>query len=107
MGENVDEIQKHVNKLRIEAAQKGFLPTSRSSRGRLPSSPMSRGFRGGGYSRGSPYPRGRGSRGRGRGRGYPGHTTLDRRPTSIMVTDVGSDLKDAVLGHMSKFGEIV
>merc|ERR1719219_2613340 len=31
--EHVDDIQKRVNKLRVEAAQKGFLPTSRPVRG--------------------------------------------------------------------------
>ena len=112
--ENVDEIQRRVNRLRVEAAQKGFLPTSRPVRGR--GSPLSRGvgFRGG-FGRGMTFsPRGsRGQRGGGRGgrRGvgytYPGQTSLDRRPTSLLVADVSSDMKDATLAHLAKFGQIL
>jgi len=36
-----------------------------------------------------------------------GATSLDRRPTTILVSDVDVDIKDAVLAHMSKFGEVV
>jgi len=113
--ESVEDIQKRVNKLRVEAAQKGFLPTSRPIRGgRGGIRGNVGGMRGGGFSRGgSVYSRGRvmrgGFRGRGRGGSYgsPGATSLDRRPTTILVSDVDFDMKDAVLAHMSKFGEVV
>jgi len=114
--ESVEDIQKRVNKLRVEAAQKGFLPTSRPARGGrggMRGLPLS-GVRGGGLSRGTGfYSRGRvmrgGFRGRGRGGSYgsPGATSLDRRPTTILVSDIDIDIKDAVLAHMSKFGEVV
>merc|ERR1719362_1944672 len=84
--ENSDDIQKRVNKLRVEAAQKGFLPTSRPVRGGRGGS---RGRRGGSYG------------------GQPGTTSLDRRPTTILISEVDVDIKDAVLAHMSKFGEVV
>ena len=38
---------------------------------------------------------------------YIGATSLDRRPTTILVSDIDIDIKDAVLAHMSKFGEVV
>merc|ERR1711971_898330 len=113
--ENSDDIQKRVNKLRVEAAQKGFLPTSRPARGGRGGSRGSPGaIRGGGYSRGAGmYSRGRILRGGYRGRrggsygGQPGTTSLDRRPTTILISEVDVDIKDAVLAHMSKFGEVV
>ena len=55
--ENTEEIQKRVNALRIDAAQKGLLQTSRHPRGRGAASPF-RGFRGRGYPRISPRGRG-------------------------------------------------
>jgi len=113
--ENSDDIQKRVNKLRVEAAQKGFLPTSRPARGGRGGSRGSPGaIRGGGYSRGAGmYSRGRILRGGYRDRrggsygGQPGTTSLDRRPTTILISEVDVDIKDAVLAHMSKFGEVV
>ena len=36
-----------------------------------------------------------------------GTTSLDRRPTTILISEVDVDIKDAVLAHMSKFGEVV
>jgi len=113
--DHVEEIQKRVNKLRVEAAQKGYLPTSRPARGARGGSPGSPGaIRGGGYIRGAGmYPRGRILRGGFRGRrggaygGQPGTTSLDRRPTTILISEVDIDIKDAVLAHMSKFGEVV
>jgi hypothetical protein len=39
--------------------------------------------------------------------GQPGTTSLDRRPTTILISEVDVDIKDAVLAHMSKFGEVV
>ena len=67
--EHVMDIQKRVNKLRVEAAQKGFLPTSRPVRGGRGSRGAG-GIRGaGGFMRGaSLYARGRGIRGGYRGR---------------------------------------
>ena len=56
--ENTEEIQKRVNALRIDAAQKGLLQTSRHPRGRGAASPF-RGFRGRGYPRISPRGRGK------------------------------------------------
>jgi RNA-binding protein 26 len=106
--ENVDDIQKRVNKLRLEAAQRGFLPTSRPARGRG-SLASGRGSPRGAFTRGGW--RGRSpARGcfRGRGRGsYAGTTTLDRRPTTIMVSEVDAECKDAAIAHLSKFGEVV
>ena len=99
----------------FQAAQKGFLPTSRPARGGRGGSRGSPGaIRGGGYSRGAGmYSRGRILRGGYRGRrggsygGQPGTTSLDRRPTTILISEVDVDIKDAVLAHMSKFGEVV
>ena len=113
--EEVEEIQKKVNRLKVEAAQKGLLPTSRPPRGgRGGYSAMQRGMMriGGYHHRGSP--RGRGGRiggyrgGRG-GRGsfsYSPQTSIDRRPTTLLVSDIDSDLKDAIVAHLAKFGEI-
>ena len=107
--ETTDEIQKRVNSLRIEAAQRGYLPTSRHPRGRGAAPPY-RGFRG--YPRISP--RGRGIRGsfRGhRGRGNylnPGMTSLDRRPTTIHIAEVeDAEMKESLIEHFQKFGEII
>jgi len=46
----------------------------------------------------------------GRGRGFtlsPGASTLDRRPTKILVSGYELDDKDELLAHFGKFGEIV
>ena len=109
--EEVEDIQKKVNRLKVEAAQKGLLPTSRPPRGR--GFAALRGMRG--YHRGSPFsPRGRGRggfRGRG-GRGsstfsaFPVQTSIDRRPTTILVSEIDLQLKDAIVAHLTKFGEI-
>ena len=62
--EEVEEIQKKVNRLKVEAAQKGLLPTSRPPRGRGGGFAAAlRGMHHRGYHRGSPFsPRGRGGR---------------------------------------------
>merc|ERR1712045_157298 len=57
---------------------------------------MGRGFRGRGYPRISPRGRGirGGFRGRGAGRGsylHPGMTSLDRRPTTILIAEIVED----------------
>ena len=108
--EEVEEIQKKVNRLKVEAAQKGLLPTSRPPRGGRGGYSAMRGMRGY-HHRGSP--RGRGGRGGFRGRGgrgssfsYSPQTSIDRRPTTILVSDIDFDLKDAIVAHLSKFGEI-
>ena len=36
-----------------------------------------------------------------------GTTSLDRRPTTILISDIDAEVKDAVLAHFSKFGELV
>lgn len=104
--DQVEEVQKRVNQLRIEAAKAGKLPTSRI--------PFSRGSRGGGFrgrgGRGrasfvSPHYRGRG-RGGPRGGGYVGATTLDRRTTKIVISKFEMEEKDDLLEHLQKFGEI-
>ena len=70
--EHVMDIQKRVNKLRVEAAQKGFLPTSRPVRGGGRGGGRGAGGirGGGGFMRGGAglYARGRGIRGGYRGR---------------------------------------
>jgi septum formation topological specificity factor MinE len=110
--ESSDDIQKRVNQLRIEAAQKGMLPTSRPPKGRgMYSFPHGRGFRGyggRGSPRGSPY-RG-GYRGRGaRGGAFvlTGPTSVDRRPTKILVSGFELEEKESLLAHMTKFGEVL
>lgn len=98
------EIQKRVNMLRLEAAKSGLLPTSRPARGR--GGYRARGIRGGGLS--AFTPRG-GWRGRGRGRGFtlsPGSSTLDRRPSRILVSGYELDEKDDLIANFQKFGEI-
>ena len=111
--EEVEDIQKKVNRLKVEAAQKGLLPTSRPPRGRGGFAAL-RGMRGY-HHRGSSFsPRGHRGRGgfRGRGRGsstfsaFPVQTSIDRRPTTILVSDIDLQLKDAILAHLTKFGEI-
>jgi len=105
------EIQQKVNFLRLEAAKNGLLPTSRPARGRGSFRSRGGGFRG---SAASPYaPRGasgwRGARG-GRGRGFtlsPGSSTLDRRPSRILVSGYELDDKEELVQHFQKFGEIV
>ncbi|XP_023337167.1 RNA-binding protein 26 isoform X2 [Eurytemora carolleeae] len=95
------EIQQKVNLLRLEAAKCGFLPTSRPARGRG-------GFRARGF-RGMYTPRGAWRGARGRGRGFtlsPGSSTLDRRPSRILVSGYELDDKDDILVHFQKFGEI-
>ena len=107
--ENIEEIQKRVNILKLEAVQKGFSPTSRHPRGRG-ATPSFRGFRG--YPRVSPRgSRGgfRGGRGLRRGRAnymQQGRTSLDRRPTSINIAEVEEDEKEKIIEHMAKFGEV-
>jgi len=97
------EIQQKVNLLRLEAAKTGLLPTSRGgSRGR---------GRGRGGYRGGFAPRAS-WRGRGgaRGRGFtlsPGSSTLDRRPSRILVSGYELDEKDELIVHFQKFGEIL
>jgi len=97
------ELQEKVNRLRLEAAKTGLLPTSRPPRGRG-------GYRARGY-RGSMSPRGYGARGRGgRGRGFtlsPGTNTLDRRPSRILVSGYELEEKDELIQHFEKFGEIL
>ena len=108
--EEAEEIQKKVNRLKVEAAQKGLLPTSRPPRGGRGGMRGMRGY----HHRGSPFsPRGRGGRSGFRGRGSRGgsysfsaQTSIDRRPTTILVSEVDFDLKDAILAHLTKFGEI-
>ena len=113
--EDVEEIQKKVNRLKVEAAQKGLLPTSRLPRGGRGGFVALRGMHRGYHHRGSPFsPRGRGRggfRGRG-GRGgstfysSPAQTSIDRRPTTILVSEIDLELKDAIVAHLTKFGEI-
>lgn len=94
------EIQQKVNLLRLEAAKNGYLPTSRPARGR--GGYRARGFRGAYTPRAS-------WRGRGRGRGFtlsPGSSTLDRRPSRILVSGYEIEEKDDLVAHFQKFGEI-
>ncbi len=102
--ENLAEIQKKVNNLRVMAAQKGMLPTSRTPRGR--------GGRGGYFRGGFRGSAMRGYRGspRGRGRGafvIGGATKVDRRPTKILVSGYEIDEKEELYAHLGKFGEIL
>eukprot|EP00096_Caligus_rogercresseyi_P004457 TRINITY_DN18726_c0_g1_i1.p1 TRINITY_DN18726_c0_g1~~TRINITY_DN18726_c0_g1_i1.p1 ORF type:complete len:838 (-),score=312.60 TRINITY_DN18726_c0_g1_i1:518-3031(-) len=94
-GSDASELQKKVNALKIDAARQGVLPTSqRPHRGR---------FRGGSSSF-----RGYGLyRGRGRGRGGFGLTSVDRRPSKILVTGFEAENKEQVLVHFQKFGEVL
>merc|ERR1719295_629899 len=95
--QQTQELQQKVNRLRLESAKSGFLPTSRPPRGRG-------GFRARGY-RGAFSPRGF----RGRGRGFtlsPGSSTLDRRPSRILVSGYELDEKDELITAFQKFGEI-
>lgn len=98
-GSDTVEIQKRVNHLRVESARMGVLPTSRSPRSRG-GSPF--------YApRGTPrFPRFRG-RGRGRYMGGPGVTSVDRRPSKVLVSGYELEEKDALVEHFAKFGEIV
>ena len=110
----VEDIRKKVNHLKVKAAKNGLLPTSRP--------PSDRGFTAlrdmQGYHHGSPFSptcRGRGGfRGRG-GRGgrrsntfstFPVQMSIDRRPTTILVSEVNLQLKHAIIAHLTKFGEI-
>lgn len=90
--DSVESIQKRVNQLRIEAARSGILPTSRPPRGR-------RGFRGGIRGRGFYYPRGFRGRGARRGRGLyvMQGTSVDRRPTKVLVSGYETEEKDEVV----------
>ena len=36
-----------------------------------------------------------------------GTTSLDRRPTTILISDIDAEVKEAVLAHFAKFGELV
>ena len=107
----VEDIRKKVNHLKVKAAQNGLLPTSRP--------PSDRGFTAlrdmQGYHHGSPFSptcRGRGVfRGRGGHRSntfstFPVQTSIDRRPTTILVSEVDLQLKHAIIAHLTKFGEI-
>lgn len=104
-GSDTAEIQQRVNALKIEAARTGILPTSKAPRGGIGRGGYYRGMRGyrGGFYRG-----GRGViRGRGRGGFVVGATTVDRRPSKIMVSGFELEDKDEVILHFQKFGEIV
>jgi len=96
--QHTQELQQKVNRLRLESAKSGFLPTSRPPRGRG-------GFRARGY-RGAFSPRGF----RGRGRGFTlsaGRSTLDRRPSRILVSGYELEEKDELIHHFETFGEII
>ena len=108
----VETIQQKVNSLQIEAAKIGILPTSKAPRGR---GKVVRGGRGRGFSslvrggavRGRGGPRGRGGVARG-GQAPPMASTVDRRPSMILVTGFPEDCnKDDLINHFRKFGDIV
>uniref|UniRef100_A0A0K2UTN6 RNA binding motif protein 26 [Ochotona princeps] n=1 Tax=Lepeophtheirus salmonis TaxID=72036 RepID=A0A0K2UTN6_LEPSM len=104
-GNDTTELQKRVNTLKIEAARCGVLPTSRLPRGRAGYFRGGRGYRVSPYGLSS-YRGGRGGITRGRGRGY-GLTSVDRRPSKILVSGFEVDDKEEVITHFQKFGEIV
>merc|ERR1712045_390979 len=37
---------------------------------------------------------------------FPVQTSIDRRPTTILVSEIDLQLKDAIVAHLTKFGEI-
>ncbi len=108
------EIQKKVNRLRLEAAKGGLLPTSRPPRG---GGGMGRGFSPmgrGGYpvrGRGGGYYSPRGLRGgrmvRRGGRFVYQGATIDRRPTKILVSGFDAEEKEELVAHFQKFGEML
>ncbi len=105
------EVQKKVNRLRLEAARLGVLATSKPPRG----SPMgARGFfPRGGYVRGGrgTFYAPRGTRGgrfiRRGGRFMYQGATIDRRPTKILVSGYETEEKEELLAHFQKFGEML
>jgi len=100
---NVGEMQKRVSALRLEASRLGVVSPARGARG-------GRGFyRGRGPVRGFYTPRGRG-RGRGMRRGgrfagYQG-TSVDRRPTRILVHGFDLDKRQELVEHFLAFGDM-
>lgn len=81
-GKDTADLQKRVLELKTKAQSLGLLTGNIQSRGR-----------------GRPF--------RGRGRGIFVHSSVDHRPTRVLVSGFETDDKAEVLAHFAKYGEII
>ncbi|XP_058799557.1 RNA-binding protein 26 isoform X2 [Phymastichus coffea] len=91
-GQDSTELQKRLLELRTQAAQMGLTNVG-AGRGLRPTRPM----RGATLS----------FRGRGRGAANFAHSSIDHRPTNLLVSGYETEEKADVLAHFQQYGEIV